>query len=88
MKSYFTNELQSLKNETPGSENKDSDNNFEEKPVLENKIKLLELENKLLKDDISTKQKFIDTILEHNGTLMNNQTSDVTPIIRKRISDS
>ena len=36
MKSYFTNELQSLKNETPGSENKDSDNNFEEKTVLEN----------------------------------------------------
>ena len=88
MKSYFTNELQSLNNETPGSENKDSDNNFEEKTVLENKIKLLELENKLLKDDISNKQKFIDTILEHNGKLINNQTSDVTPIIRKRIPDS
>ena len=72
VKSYFTNELQSLKNETPGSENKDSDNNFEEKTVLENKIKLLELENKLLKDDISNKQKFIDTILEHNGKLINN----------------
>ena len=88
MKSYFTNELQSLKNETPGSENKYSDNNFEEKTVLENKIKLLELENKLLKDDISNKQKFIDTILEQNGKLVNNQMSDVTPIIRKRIPDS
>ena len=32
MKSYFTNELQSVKNEILGSENKDSDNNFEEKP--------------------------------------------------------
>ena len=85
MKSYFTNELQSLKNETPGSENKDSDNNFEEKTVLE---KLLELEKKLLKDDISNKQKFIDTILVHNGKLINNQTSDVTLIIRKRIPDS
>ena len=88
MKSYFTNELQSLKNETPGSENKDSDNNFGEKTVVENKIKLLELENKLLKDDISNKQKFIDTVLEHNGNLINNQTSDVTLIIRKRIPDS
>ena len=85
MKSYFTNELQSLKTETPGSENKDSDNNFEEKTVLENIIKLLELENKLLKDDIY--DKFIDTILEHNGKLVNNQMSDVTPIIRKRIPD-
>ena len=61
MKSYFTNELQSLKNEAPGSENKDSDNNFGGKTVLENKIKLLELENKLLKDGISNKQKFTDT---------------------------
>ena len=48
----------------------------------------MELENKLLKDGISNKQKFTDTILEHNGKLINNQTSDVTPIIRKRILDS
>ena len=31
---------------------------------------------------------FIDTILEYNGKLINNQTSDVTPIIGKRIPDS
>lgn len=33
-------------------------NKIEEKTALENKIKLLEIENKLLKGDNSNKQKF------------------------------
>ena len=37
---------------------------------LKNKIKLLELENKLLKNDVSNKQKFIHTILQHNSMLV------------------
>ena len=35
-------------------------------------MKLLKLENKLLKDDITNKQKFIDTLLQHNSTLSQN----------------
>ena len=42
-------------------------------------IKLLELENQLLKYDVSNKQKFIDTILEHKSKLSHN--IDVTPAI-------
>ena len=39
--------------------------NTEETSTLKNKIKLMELENKLLKDNVTNKQRFIDIIL-HN----------------------
>ena len=42
---------------------------------MENKIKLLETEHKLLKDDLSSKQKIIDTILMYNSKLIKNQNS-------------
>ena len=32
----------------------------------------MELENKLLKDDITNKQKFIDTLLQHNSKFSQN----------------
>ena len=37
-----------------------------EKEKLNHKIKLLETENKFLKDDTTTKYKLIDSILQHN----------------------
>ena len=52
---YFTDELRSLKNETTISKEQVCDINTEETTTLKNKIKLLELENKLLKDDIINK---------------------------------
>ena len=67
MKSYFIEELQSLKNNKPTLQMRDFSCNTEEKTATENKIKLLETENKLLKDDLSNKQKMIDTILMHNS---------------------
>ena len=36
-------------------------------------LKLLETENKILKDDISTKQKLIDSLLQHNNLLLTQQ---------------
>ena len=45
------------------------DYNQDETTILKNRRKLLELENQLLKDDVSNKQKFIDTILEHISKL-------------------
>ena len=68
IKSFFTDELWSLKNDKQRATNKEQDCNInnEETTTLKNKIKLLELENKLLKDDITNKQKFIDTLLQHN----------------------
>ena len=53
------------------------DCNQDETTALKNRIKLLELENQLLKCDVSNKQKFTDTILEHNSRLSHN--IDVTP---------
>ena len=67
MKSYFIDEVRSFKNETTASHNNNSVNNIEGKTTLRNKIKLLETENKLIKDDNSNKQKFIDIILVCNS---------------------
>ena len=38
---------------------------------LKEKIKFLESENGFLKNDITIKQKVIDSILEHNSNLLN-----------------
>ena len=67
----------------------DSCNEFEDRNILENNIKMLEFENSLLKNDISNKQKFIDTILEHNGKLLNNQTinNSISTVKKKTIPD-
>ena len=70
MKSYFMDELRSLKQEAPVTKNQD--NNQDDTTALKNRIKLLELENQLLKCDVSNKQKFIDTILKHNSKLSHN----------------
>ena len=47
----------------------------EKKNAMENKVKLLETENKLLKDDLSNKQKIIGTILMRNSKLIESQNS-------------
>ena len=67
----------------------DSCNEFEDRNMLEVKIKMLEFENNLLKNDISDKQKFIDAILEHNGKLLNNQTinNSISTEKKKTITD-
>ena len=75
MKSYFMDELRSLKQEAPVT--KKWDYNQDETNALKNTIKLSELENQLLKCDVSNKQKIIDTILEHNSKLIHN--IDVSP---------
>ena len=69
MKSYLIDELRSLKNKTTVNKEQDCNINTEETTTLKNKIKLLELGNKLLKDDVSNKQKFINTMLQHNSKI-------------------
>ena len=72
MKSFFMDELQTIKNETLKSAKiRNTSNNIDHGTVnsLQTKIKLLENENELLKDDIKNKQKLIDSILEHNSNL-------------------
>ena len=65
-------ELQTIKNESlKSAQIRNTWTNIDHGPVdsLLTKIKLLENENKLLKDDIKNKQKLIDSILEHNSNL-------------------
>ena len=57
VKSYFLNELRSLKLKAPVT--KKLDYNQHETTALKNKIKLLELENQLLKCDVSNEQTFL-----------------------------
>ena len=57
---------------TGSSVTKKRDYNQDETNAFKNRIKLLELENQLLKYEVSNKQKFIDTILEHNSKLSHN----------------
>ena len=75
MKSFFIDELQSLKNNKPTFQIRDFSGKIEEKIAMENKIKLFETENKLLKDDLSNEQKIIDTILMHNSKQYSSQNS-------------
>ena len=78
-KSYFIDELRSLKNEATINKEQNCDINAEETTTLKNKIKLLELENKLLKEDVTNKQKFIYILLQHNLKL--SQNFDTSSII-------
>ena len=88
MKSYFKDGLLSLKNETIINKEHDCNINTEEATTLKNKIKLLELENKFLKDDFTNKQKLIDTISQDNSKLSQNfdliRISSVTNKARKQ----
>ena len=66
-------ELQTIKNESLKSAKiRNTSTNIDHGTVdsIEIKIKILETENKLLKDDIKNKQKLIDSILEHNSNLI------------------
>ena len=76
MKSFFMDELQAIKNESLKSAKiRNNSTNIDHGTVdsLEAKIKFLETENKLLKDDIKNKQKLIDSIIEHNSNLIRAQ---------------
>ena len=43
--------------------------------------KLLETENKILKDDIVTKQRLIDSLLQHNNLLITHQEGLTTELL-------
>ena len=75
IKSYFMDELRSLKQEALVTKKRDY--NQDETSALKNRVKLFEVENQPLKCDASNKQNFIDTLLEHNFKLSHN--IDVTP---------
>ena len=57
MKPYFMHELRSLKQEAPLTKKRDY--NQDETTALKNRIKLLELEKQLLKDDVSMNKNLL-----------------------------
>ena len=52
-----------------------------ENEKLKDKIKLLETESNILKDDIGTKQKLIDSLLQHNNLLLTQQERLTTELL-------
>ena len=73
MKSLFMAKLHIIKNESLISakiQNTSTNIDLGTVDKLQTKIKLLETINKLLKDDIKNKQKLIDSIFEHNITVI------------------
>ena len=52
-----------------------------ENEKLNDKIKLFETENKILKEDIATKQKLVDSLLEHNNLLITQQERLTTELL-------
>ena len=76
MKSFFMDELQTMKKKLlTYAKTRNTSTNIDHGTIdsLQTKIKLLETENKLLKDDIKNKQKLIDSILKHNRNLIQAQ---------------
>ena len=45
--------------------------------TLKQNVKALEIENKFLRNDVVSKQNLIDSLLEHNSNLHNNQCCGV-----------
>ena len=52
-----------------------------ENKKLNDKIKLLETENKILKNDMGTRQKLIDSLLQHNDLLITQQERLTTQLL-------
>ena len=52
-----------------------------ENKKLSDKIKLLETENKILKNDMGTRQKLIDSLLQHNDLLITQQERLTTELL-------
>ena len=69
MKSYFMDELRSIRTEIVNCKNKTKDPTSVDVKVseLQSKIGIFEAENKLLKENCSNKQKLLEAVLEHNS---------------------
>ena len=84
IKSYLMDEIYSLKKQKQISQNSSKlDENVEQvdNSLVKIRIKLLENESKLLREDQDNNEKFLDTILDHNTSLLkHNETLHQNPI--------
>ena len=59
-----------------------------ENEKVKDKIKLLQTENKILKDDIGTKQRLIDSLLQHNNLLPTQQQRPTAELLTQTRENS
>ena len=88
MKSYFMDELHSIRAEIVNCKNKTKDPTSVDVKVseLQSKIGILEAENKLLKESCSNKQKLLEVVLEHNSVLIKEKSKHVVNPNDKQVS--
>ena len=84
IKSYLMDEIYSLKKQKQISQNSSKfDENIEQvdNNLVKIRIKLLDNESKLLREEQDNNEKFLDTILDHNTSLLKyNETLHQNPI--------
>ena len=83
MKSYFMDELHSIRAEIVNCKNKIKDPTSVDVKVseLQSKIGILEAENKLLKENCPNKQKLLEVVLEHNSVLIREESKHVVKLM-------
>ena len=79
MKSYFMDELHSIRAEIVNCKNSTKDPTSVDMKVneLQSKIGIPEAENKMLKGSCSNKQKLSEVVLEHNSVLIKEKSQHV-----------
>ena len=87
-KSYFMDELHSIRVEIADCKNITKDPRFVDVKVseLESKIGILEAENKLLKESCSNKQILLKVVLVHNSVLIEENSTHVVKPNDKLVS--
>ena len=88
MKSYFMDELHSIRAEIVNCKNKTTDPTSVDVKVseLQSKIGILEAENKLLKERCSNKQKLLEVVFEHKSVLIKEKSKHVVNPNDKKVS--
>ena len=88
MKSYFIDELHSIRAKTVNCKNKTKDPTSVDVKVgeLQSKISILEVENKLLKENCSNKKKLLEVVLEHNSILIKEKSKHIVNPNDKQVS--
>ena len=90
MKSYFMDEFHGIRAEIVTCKNKTKDLDLVDVKVdkLQDKIGILQVENKLLKESCSNNQQLLEVAVEHNSDLIKENSSPVlNPFDTKVIID-
>ena len=87
MKSYFMDELHSIRAEIVNCKNKTKDPSVDVNvSEFQSKIGILKAENKLLKESCSNKQKLLEVVLDHNSVLIKENSKHIVNPNDKQVS--